>query len=60
VEVLLDETSNGFLVPLDLHINCRIRRDHHSTEVVLKDNETQSEESADHYRNGKLFGDSDD
>ena len=60
VEVLLNETSYGFLVPLDLHINCRIRRDHHTTEVVLKDNETQPDKAADHYRNGKLFGDSND
>jgi len=60
VEVLLNETSYGFLVPLDLHINCRIRRDHYTTELVPKDKETQPEEPADHYRNGKLFGDSDD
>jgi len=60
VEVLLNDTSYGFLVPLDLHINCRIRRDHHTTEVVLKDNETQPDKAADHYRNGKLFGDSND
>jgi putative transposase len=60
VEVLLNETSYGFLVPLDLHINCRIRRDHYTTELIPKDNETQPDKAADHYRNGKLFGDSDD
>jgi len=60
VEVLLNDTSYGFLTPLDLHINCRIRRDHHSTEAALKDKETQCEKIPDHYRNGKLFGDSDD
>jgi len=60
VEVFLDETSYGFLVPLDLHINCRIRRDHYTTDLVPKDHEKQSEETPDHYRNGQLFGDSDD
>jgi len=60
VEVLLNGTSYGFLVPLDLHINCRIRRDHYTTELVPKSNEKQPEEAPDHYRNGQLFGDSDD
>jgi putative transposase len=60
VEVLLNETSYGFLVPLDLHINCRIRRDHHTTEIIQKDNETQPDKTPDNYRNGKLFGDSND
>ena len=62
VEVLLGSTSYGFLVPLDLHINCRIRRDHSTTEIVPKNNEKQPEEAPDHYKNGQLFGqgDSDD
>jgi putative transposase len=60
VEVLLEDRSYGFLVPLDLHINCRIRRDHHTTEIVPKVSETQPDKTPDHYRNGKLFGDSDD
>lgn len=61
-EVLFSNTSYGFLVPLDLHINCRIRRDHHLTEIDPQDNEKQTAESPDHYRNGQLFGkgDSDD
>jgi putative transposase len=60
VEVLLNDTSHGFLAPLDLHINCRIRRDHYTTEILPKDNEKQPDEAPDHYRNGQLFGDSDD
>ena len=28
VEILFKEKSYGFLTPLDLHINCRVRRDH--------------------------------
>jgi transposase InsO family protein len=60
VEVFLDNTSYGFLAPLDLHINCRIRRDHYTTELVPKDREQQPDETADHYKDGQLFGDSDD
>jgi len=37
-----------------------IRREHHSSKLILKDDETQCEKTPDHYRNGKLFGDSDD
>lgn len=60
VEVFLNDTSYGFLTPLDIHINCRILRDHHSTHIVPKDQEKHPEKTSDHYRNGKLFGDSDD
>lgn len=56
VEVFFNETSHGYLVPLDLHINCHIRRDHHRTELVHKNNEKQPEEAPDHYKNGQLFG----
>ena len=61
VEVICNGSSCGFLVPLDLNINCRIRRDHCRTEIVPKDNDKQSEEEKpSYYRNGQLFGDSDD
>jgi len=60
VEVLLDSVSQGFLVPLDLHINCRIRRAHSTTELLPKDKEKQPDETPGHYRNGQLFGRKDD
>lgn len=62
VEVFFNETSHGFLVPLDLNINARVRRGHYTTELIPKDKEAQPEEIADHYKNGQLFGqgDSDD
>jgi len=62
VEVLFNETSHGYLVPLDLNINYRVRRDHHTTEIIPKDKNTQSKEDSDFYKNGQLFGqgDSDD
>ena len=62
IEVLFNGNSYGFLVPLDLNINYRIRRDHHTTEIIPKDKNTQPTEDPDHYKNGQLFGqgDSDD
>ncbi len=56
IEVFFNETSHGYLVPLDLNINYRIRRDHHTPEIVPKDNEKQPDEAPDHYKNGQLFG----
>jgi hypothetical protein len=37
-------------------INCRIRRDHSTTEIIPKENEIPPEKAADHYKNGQLFG----
>jgi putative transposase len=61
VEILAENVSHGFLVPLDVNINCRIRREHKLREVVPKETET-FEEPPDYYRNGLLFseGGSDD
>jgi len=60
VEVIFSNTSHGYLVPLDVHINYRIRRDHHLTKIIPKDKETQPAESPGHYRNGLLFGKGED
>ena len=34
VEITLAGASYGFLVPLDLRVNCRVRREHRLTEIV--------------------------
>jgi transposase InsO family protein len=60
VEVISDNTSHGYLVPLDLHINCRIRRHQNQTEILPKDKETQPPELPKHYRDGLLFGKGED
>ncbi|MFZ2054368.1 MAG: DDE-type integrase/transposase/recombinase [Candidatus Aminicenantales bacterium] len=60
VEVFSSNASHGYLVPLDLHINCRVRRHHHLTEIVPKDKEAAPPKPPDHYRNGQLFGQGDD
>ena len=59
VEVFCNDTSHGYLVPLDLHINARIRRDHQITEIVSKDASSQPADTPDYYRNGQLFGQGD-
>lgn len=55
VEVVLDGLSHGMLVPLDLNINCRIRRRQQKVEL-LPPPEQPSPETAQRYEGGKLFG----
>jgi transposase InsO family protein len=49
VEVLHDHKSYGFLTPLDLHINCRVRRNKESG------TEMESTGKADKYQGGRLW-----
>jgi transposase InsO family protein len=56
VEVFSNDTSSGYLVPLDLNINYRIRRDNHITEIVPEDKTSQPADAYALYRNGQLFG----
>lgn len=62
VEILSSGLSYGMLYPLDLHVNCRVRRDHHLTEIIPVQPTTQPPSSEKPYANGKLFrhGDDDD
>jgi putative transposase len=48
VEVFFNGASSGMLVPLDLHVNCRVRRDHAKGLEVVP--------GATKYEGGKLFG----
>jgi len=57
VEAFLDGVSQGMLVPLDLHVNCRIRRRHYKVELVPQEGDLQSTtEMVQRYEGGKLFG----
>lgn len=48
VEVFWEQTSHGFLAPVDLHVNCRVKRD--------RNKNTEIESSADHvYQGGGLW-----
>jgi len=62
VEVFCNGTSHGYLVPLDLNINYRVRRDHPPTKIAPQNISTQPVDAPDYYKNGQLFGhgDSDD
>lgn len=55
VEVFFEGISHGMLLPLDLNVNCRIRRRHQKVELLPpSDNTTQQPERR--YEGGKLFG----
>lgn len=55
VEVSLEGVSHGMLLPLDLNVNCRIRRRHHKVELLpLSDSTAPKPERR--YEGGKLFG----
>jgi len=63
VEVMIAESSWGFLVPLDVNINSRVRRrSGRSTELVAQDEEGEGKgegkqgEQDSRYRGGQLFG----
>lgn len=49
VEVFLNNTSSGMLVPLDVNVNCRVRR-HRALELL------PDEKDVTRYEGGKLFG----
>jgi len=59
VEVQLAGTSFGLLVPLDVQVNCRVRRDHHLTEIVSRAVEAEPP-SPPPCAEGALFQASDD
>lgn len=59
VEVLLDGLSHGMLAPLDLNVNCRIRRRQQKVEL-LPPSDTTAPEPERRYEGGKLFGSEED
>jgi len=54
VEIFSEGVSQGMLVPLDLHVNCRIRRKQHLVELVYPSQQIPEPERT--YEGGKLFG----
>ena len=59
-EALFMGTSRGMLVPLDMKINCRIRRDSHVVKLLpvpeKKTGEAKTDRPEVKYTGGKLFG----
>lgn len=56
VEVFSEGVSQGMLVPLDVHVNCRIRRNQHLVELVYPPPQISEQEPVRTYEGGKLFG----
>lgn len=56
VEVFFDGVSHGMLVPLDLNVNCRIRRRSHKVELLPSPQPQAPQETVSHYEGGRLFG----
>jgi len=57
VEVFFDGSSQGMLVPLDLNVNCRIRRRNCKVELLPPAGQLQDELAmVQRYEGGKLFG----
>jgi putative transposase len=56
VEVFSDGSSQGMLVPLDLNVNCRVRRSHYKVELVPTAGSDAAPETEKRYEGGKLFG----
>lgn len=59
VEVFLEGVSHGMLLPLDLNVNCRIRRRQHKVEL-LPPSDTTTQQPERRYEGGKLFGNEED
>jgi hypothetical protein len=56
IEVFSEGVSQGMLVPLDLHVNCRIRRRQNLVELVYPPPQIPEQEPERKYEGGKLFG----
>jgi len=50
IEILWNGKSYGLLVPLDIHVNCRVKRDKNNNPQLVSDDEPQS------YKGGSLWG----
>jgi putative transposase len=54
VEILYDGKTMGLLTPLDIHVNCRVKRDKNNNPELLSTEESQT------YKGGSLWGRRDD
>jgi len=55
IEVFYNNKSYGMLIPLDVNVNCKIRRRQHITEIQPVNKEAGGIEPENFYRAGKLF-----
>ena len=59
IEAFHDGVSHGMLVPLDMNINCRVRREKNIVELLPSAQKPESQEEQPRYTGGKLFGEVD-
>lgn len=61
VEVFFEGVSRGMLVPLDMNVNCRIRRRSYKVELLPPVEQAQgTPEAVQRYEGGRLFGSQED
>ena len=56
IEALYNNKSYGMLIPIDLNVNCRVKRQREKTEIIVEDGNQADTMPEDHYRGGSLFG----
>ena len=56
IEAFHEGVSHGMLVPLDMKINCRIRREHHIVKLLPTAQNQENKNDQPKYTGGKLFG----
>ena len=59
VEAFHEGLSHGMLVPLDMNINCRVRRENSTVKLMPPAQNPESREEQPRYTGGKLFGEAD-
>jgi len=56
IEAFHENVSHGMLVPLDMKINCRVRREKNILKLLPSEQSPDREEDKTRYSGGKLFG----
>ena len=59
IEAFHEGASHGMLVPLDMNINCRVRREKNIVQLLPPAQNPESQEEQPRYTGGKLFGEAD-
>ena len=56
IEAFHEGLSHGMLVPLDMKINCRVRREHSIVNLLPQAQKQEAQDDQPKYTGGKLFG----
>ncbi|MFH2120313.1 MAG: Mu transposase C-terminal domain-containing protein, partial [Pseudomonadota bacterium] len=59
IEAFHEGLSHGMLVPLDMKINCRVRREHSIVNLLPPAQNQEAQDDQPRYTGGKLFGEVD-